>query len=671
MSKSYEGFLSHGGTPSREGAFCCLHLHGVLGKLRARFGHNDDILAEAASKNKGTSELEEQLKSVCLHVALYNNTRAEIVLQRPWSSYMIDAFYSLSCFLLTRTDVHWCLSHLIVNVLHTIVLTIIWSFYWYVQALKTAVFADVIFTCNFWLAAWEVCELNHLASQPRCKGLWRGVSSHLVLQQHSGNGEPLKDARWPQTSKTPCPSSIMARRCRRMVLLAFLTHVSLELCGFVGSWTAKSDSVKAQPKTFGVHALDTAAALAAASSAVSVLDFVRKQLAWFEAEFARVPLLPGLSPATTVKNHAKKLLELMSAQQTIIPQVVELPEQLIEGTDFEKLMITVLKNNRTGGLSAVHAEPGVGKSVATAMALPNCTQKSAVTVLLQRDFQKNLKGFFRVADVADAVDVASEQFRILKQRGIRLQMVFDNTFDTGVGNDPSLLMGLTRHAFSFGHHLIVITQSEEAAREAGTLNGARTRLWPQQVGHAYRWSNSQAREYLATKSTRVSNVNEMQVEEVLNMTQIPDEFGGWKPVDIDEFLQTGRRPRAPQQGQGRRLKHSHLLVCPFVEIWILEVPSEYASVGGLRALKVHSSMFHLRPHPFKVAEAQRTQQSGSGNSRRTAPDWTNAMMSFRQFGWVNSCSFRFMFFPQKARWMVSQLCVIIPCHVRLSAGLEL
>ena len=33
---------------------------------------------------------------------------------------------------------------------------------------------------------------------------------------------------------------------------------------------------------------------------------------------------------------------------------------------------------------------------------------------------------------------------------------------------------------------------------------------------------------------------------------------------------------------------------------------------------MRSSMFHLRPHPFKVAEAQRIQQSGSGNSRRTA-----------------------------------------------------
>lgn len=67
------------------------------------------------------------------------------------------------------------------------------------------------------------------------------------------------------------------------------------------------------------------------------------------------------------------------------------------------------------------AEPGIGKSVATAMALLNYTQK----VLLQGDFQKNLRGFVRVADAADAIDVASELFRIQTDTGIRLQMVFD------------------------------------------------------------------------------------------------------------------------------------------------------------------------------------------------------------------------------------------------------
>ena len=175
----------------------------------------------------------------------------------------------------------------------------------------------------------------------------------------------------------------MARRCRRMVLLAFLTHVSLELCGFVGSWTAKSDSEKAQPTSVGVHAVDpsAAAALGAASSAISIFDFVGMRMAWFETQFAEVPLLASLSPATKVKDHAERLLNVRS-QQTIIPQVVELPEQPFEGTGGQRLMMTVLNDNRTGGLSAVHAEPGVGKSVAAALALRNCTQKSAVTVFV-------------------------------------------------------------------------------------------------------------------------------------------------------------------------------------------------------------------------------------------------------------------------------------------------
>ena len=140
----------------------------------------------------------------------------------------------------------------------------------------------------------------------------------------------------------------MARRCRRMVLLAFLTHVSLELCGFVGSWTTKSDSEKAQPTSVGVHAVDpsAAAALGAASSAISIFDFVGKRMAWFETQFAEVPLLASLSPATKVKDHAERLLNVMRSQQTIIPQVVELPEQPVEGTGFQRLMMTVLNDNR-------------------------------------------------------------------------------------------------------------------------------------------------------------------------------------------------------------------------------------------------------------------------------------------------------------------------------------
>ena len=364
------------------------------------------------------------------------------------------------------------------------------------------------------------------------------------------------------------------------MVLAFLAHASFELCGFVGSWCAKDEGAPMRPMTLGVKAVDPAtasAALAVASSAASVLDFVGKGIAWFEQKFLNVPLLPGLSSATTVKRHAKDLFDLMSAQQTIIPQQFYfLPEQLIEGTAFEKLMITVLKDNRTGGLSSVHAEPGVGKSVATVMALRNCTQKSAVTVLLQRDFQKSLKAFFRVGDVADAVDVASELFRILRERGIRLQMVFDNTFDTGLQGQETNLMALTRAAHEFDHHLIAISQIAEAANEVANLNGARTRKVEQQEPPSYRWSKGQAKEYLKAVNTLTE-----KDERVLNMTQVPDEVGGWKPVDIKEYLRTGRRPEAPQQGQGRRLKYSHC----FVEICILEVPSEFVIVGGIDSIE--------------------------------------------------------------------------------------
>ncbi|CAJ1420802.1 unnamed protein product [Effrenium voratum] len=194
------------------------------------------------------------------------------------------------------------------------------------------------------------------------------------------------------------------------------------------------------------------------------------------------------------------------------------------------------------------------RSVATALALRNCTQKSAVTVLLQGKFAGILEEFFRVSSADQAPRVAMELFRIMNQHGIRLQIVFDNTFDTGLmGEDPllgqiPLLMDLTRHAFQYRHHLIVTTQSEEAAREAATLNGERTRAVQQEDARTYRWRNTQARDFLTNNP--LMDFREQTVEVVLNMTQIPDTFGGWRPVSIMEYVQTGRRPQAPQEGQG-------------------------------------------------------------------------------------------------------------------------
>eukprot|EP00435_Cladocopium_sp_Y103_P009164 s1949_g2.t1 len=136
-------------------------------------------------------------------------------------------------------------------------------------------------------------------------------------------------------------------------------------------------------------------------------------------------------------------------------------------------------------------------------------------------------------------------------------MVFDNTFDTGLQGQETNLMALTRAAHEFDHHLIAITQTAESADEVANLNGARTRKVEQQEAPSYRWSKGQAKEYW-----KAAKVFAGEAERVLNMTQVPDEVGGWKPVDIKEYLKTGRRPEAPQQGQGRRLKHSHLFGFP-------------------------------------------------------------------------------------------------------------
>lgn len=83
----------------------------------------------------------------------------------------------------------------------------------------------------------------------------------------------------------------------------------------------------------------------------------------------------------------------------------------------------------------------------------------------------------------------------MKAHGVRIQIVFDNTFDTGLNGQDAILMDLTRAAFEFDHHLIAITQSEEAANEVGCLNGDRTRIVEQKEARSYRWSNAKAREY--------------------------------------------------------------------------------------------------------------------------------------------------------------------------------
>ena len=144
-----------------------------------------------------------------------------------------------------------------------------------------------------------------------------------------------KESSYWRSSKTQEAPSIMARRCRRMVVLAFLTHASFELCGFVGSWRAKGEGAPMRPMTLGVKAFDPAAGLGAASAAASLFDFISRQLSFFTSMFLQVELLPS---GGKVGAHVEKLAGFVDrAQQeggSIILQGQVVPEQPVEGTGF-------------------------------------------------------------------------------------------------------------------------------------------------------------------------------------------------------------------------------------------------------------------------------------------------------------------------------------------------
>ena len=74
-----------------------------------------------------------------------------------------------------------------------------------------------------------------------------------------------------------------------------------------------------------------------------------------------------------------------------------------------------------------------------------------------------------------------------------MQLVVDNIFDKELGERGGMLMSLARAAFKHGQ-VVVVTQSREVAEEVGLLNGARTRVSPQQKCNVskYRWNEIQA-----------------------------------------------------------------------------------------------------------------------------------------------------------------------------------
>ena len=338
---------------------------------------------------------------------------------------------------------------------------------------------------------------------------------------------------------------------------------------------------------------------------------------YLDATDFRLQRVERMAPQKGIRPHAEKLRNCvlygnwwnrLLARRVPLKNVV-LPfdgqfkvAEAINGTQFEKLMCEVLKDSNTVGTTAVYAEPGVGKSVAAVLAVLQAnTNESCMTVILQGEFSLNLMKFFRLLDARDAPPVARAFFGLLQEQGIRLQIILDNTFDSGLQPDGARLMELTRAAHELGHHLIVITQSRERAQEVSDLNGARTRLalQQQQDERVYRWSSEQARSFLETLEP---NESEQVIDKVLNDTQVPDEFRLWKPSDIREYLTSGCKPKALQPARpGAKLKCSPCScfvenngVC--VKCWLIHITkvpeSDFSACAPCKVL------LKPRPKPF-------------------------------------------------------------------------
>ena len=91
---------------------------------------------------------------------------------------------------------------------------------------------------------------------------------------------------------------------------------------------------------------------------------------------------------------------------------VSLPLIPVNGTQFQQLMSNVLSDTALTGVTVVHAEPGVGKSVAVALAMLGWAKDNpqCITVLVRQDLAR-LKDFFNVADISFVPRVAELIFQ--------------------------------------------------------------------------------------------------------------------------------------------------------------------------------------------------------------------------------------------------------------------
>ena len=253
-------------------------------------------------------------------------------------------------------------------------------------------------------------------------------------------------------------------------------------------------------------------------------------------------------------------------ENVLIPFAQDLPPEPIRGTPFEKLMVAVPQNTSVAGVYALHAERGAGKSTAATLAALELKgrQPKDVIILLQNDFERQLESFFRLSNLKYTAEIASAFFTNLKEKGIRVRLILDNVLDGGTTSAQSAhrYRMLARAANDNLHQVIVIVQSEAAAKNIGDLSGDTTQKGNQMPAEFYRWSREGTLELL----NRTTNTEELLKKrlgddgeaddlnvleaEALERSKIPDEYGRWRPRSTIRYIMTGDTPqRAPSLSQ--------------------------------------------------------------------------------------------------------------------------
>ena len=385
----------------------------------------------------------------------------------------------------------------------------------------------------------------------------------------------------------------MAKRGFKLFALALSFLVGRSLLALVEIPRTTQDRYRRSSKTARSAEPPTwATYLDPIASAVGIsLRDIEKQILDANNNVRSLNKLKSLVDLNDAYEHARllanKLVERAKTSQealNIFLSNILLPLIPVNGTEFQHLVSNVLSDVTLTGVSSIHAESGTGKSVAVVLAMLTWAKHNpkCITVLV-RESLDNLKDFFNVNEMRFLPAVAQNLFEILSDEGVRLQLVLDNIFDKELGEDGQMLISLARAAFLHGQ-VVVVTQSREVAEEVGSLNGARTRVSPQQKCNVseYRWDEMQASKLLLnlnataklkdwrksrktrwwrkmlhafTRTTKESEdtvqralnesfkefkKDEAWVQENLEGARMPD--GGWKPVDIEQFLLSGIKP---------------------------------------------------------------------------------------------------------------------------------